>query len=254
MSHHPAERKKHPGLGILGASGALIKYILIPLLIVDIVGRFLPGLNIDFSTFVAGSIATGIALMITGFTHGYYWKGSQQRLIAGLVGVVLTIVWLLLIVGGFNLGASTNSVSFRLSMGGMLLIIAAGVSLKAVYHEAEYRVYRKELEDEDRRRQYAPYQNPQQNVYWNSGQYGYPAPASQMAPQAQHTSQYNLPPPPPPPDENTDKEHSDSKEGIEFRPYDEITKKEDGEIEWKKPEENWKIEAHTEKSEKKKED
>jgi branched-subunit amino acid transport protein len=116
------------GGGILSATGSLIKYIALPMFLIYLVRRVLPDLPVDFGPFITGTIVVGIAMTIISFVHGYYWKGSQQRLIAGLVGVVLAIIWILIIVGGFDLGAAFDTFSFRLDMSGMFLIIAAVIS------------------------------------------------------------------------------------------------------------------------------
>jgi len=231
----PAERKTNPASGILSATGAAIKYIALPLFLIYLIQRALPDLNIDFSSFTNGTIVIGIALITTGFIYGYYWKGSQQRLIAGLTGVALAIIWIVIIVGGFNLGASFESFSFNLSLGGMFLIIAAGISLKGIYHFAEYSVYKRELEEEDAR-QMQQYQAAQ---YQNS--YRYPP---------QYPSQQSYPPPPPPPPEgNISKNQPGTTDSMKFRHYDDIAKKE-GEIEWKKPNESWKIDGYREEKKK----
>ncbi len=234
-----AERKTNPAGGILSATAAAIKYIALPLFLIYLVQRAIPDLNMDFSPFIAGTIVIGITLIVVGFIYGYYWKGSQQRLAAGLAGVALAIIWIVIIVGGFNMGASFDSFSFNLSLSGMFLIIAAGISLKGLYHFTEYKVYKREIEDEEARQG--------QTQQYHSAQYQNSHPYPQQYPQQQSYA----PPPPPPPEENTT---SERKNGIEFRPYDEVAKKANSGIEWKKPEENWKIEAHTEKSEEKKED
>ena len=241
-----AERKTSPAGGVLSATGAAIKYVAIPLFLIYLVQKVLPALNMDLSPFITGTVVIGLALIAVGFIHGYYWKGSQQRLAAGLAGVALAIIWIVIIVGGFNLGASFESFSFKLSLNGMYLIIAGGISLKGIYHFAEYGVYKRELEEEDAlQRQQAMYQHQYAAAQYQQ----YPQPTGY--PQQTYTPP---PPPPPPPEEKADTGHPDAKGNIEFRHYDEMADKEDGEIEWKKPEENWKIESHTEKSEKKKED
>jgi len=211
-----AERKTNPAGGVLSATVAAIKYIALPLFLIYLVQRALPDLNMDFSPFIAGTIVIGITLIVVGFIYGYYWKGSQQRLVAGLAGVALAIIWIVIIVGGFNMGASFESFSFNLSLSGMFLIIAAGISLKGLYHFAEYKVYKREIEDEEAR-QMQQYQSAQ---YQNSHPYPQQHPPQQS---------YAPPPPPPPPEENTTSEkQSERKNGIEFRPYDEVTKKANG--------------------------
>jgi|GEM_PF-3402217 len=226
-----AERERSTVAGVFSATGAAIKYIALPLLLIYLVQRLLPDLKMDFSSFIAGTIIVGLALMTAGFIYGYYWKGSQKRLIAGLLGVILADIWILVIVGTFNIGASFESFSFRLSMEGMFLIIAAGISLKGLYHFAEYKVYKREIEDEEaRRRQMQQYQSVQ---YQNSQPY----------PQQYPQQQSYVPPPPPPPSEEREAV-KEKAEKIEFRPYSELKREESDSIEWKKPEEDWEIKPH----------
>ncbi len=231
----PAEKKKSAASGVLSATGAAIKYLVIPLFFVYIIGRLLPGLGVDFSSFILGTIIIGIALVIIGFIYGYFWKGSRERLLAGLAGVALAIIWILVIVGGFNMGAAFESFSFRLDMSGLFLIIAAGISLKAVYHLAEYKVYKDELDLMEHSypqgvppQGYAGY-GQQPGIYpYNYNNYNYaPPPAGNI-------------PPPPPPDDGRDKQNG----GLNFRHYDDIRNNTGG-IEWKKPEDEVEIKPHT---------
>ncbi len=227
----PASREPSMGGGILSATGAAIKYIGLPLFLIYLIRKAVPDLSMDFSPFLNGTIAVGIAMVVVSFVYGYFWRGSEQRFFAGLAGVVLAVIWILVIVGGFDLGARFETFSFRLDMSGMFMIIAAGISLKGVYHFAEYRAYKKELEEQDAMRRNNPYayQNPNTQPYQDNRPAAYP-----------QQRQYTPPPPPPPEEKAADK----ATEGMNFRPYHEIASTED-KIEWKKPGENWKIESHT---------
>lgn len=116
------------------------------------IGRYLvietiPEFESVFQNTLLYAAAIGIPLSIVFGLTQYFNKGSTKRLGFGLLTVLLSIIYFVLVLTSINLGYEGEEFIYNLTMPGLIILIVVGSILKGVFYGLEYHTYRDKKEE-----------------------------------------------------------------------------------------------------------
>ena len=137
--------------GILAAAGALVKYVVVPVLLLLSVTSLLDGAGgeefvsqlalPELTTMVA---ALGMVVAALSFFRGFYPQGSMSRMAFGVASMAAAGVWLWTFAKGGSILLEGGDMELGIDYTAIVLLLLGAVALRGAFYVAEMLSYRKE--------------------------------------------------------------------------------------------------------------
>ena len=188
--------------GVIAAVLNALKFIVIPLVLINIIAGFLNGMTDDngdriidvdqwhMREIMVLILLVGIIIAVFSFLKAYYPRGTKQRLAFSEVRTALSILYIFIMFGGplINFASSDPEFQFgiELDISKLMLLMVIAIALFFPYYVAEYVAFsrdRREYEAEQEKKQLD--QEELQQLRQQTGQGMYQPPPQQYQPPPQ---------------------------------------------------------------------
>jgi len=138
--------KKHSVAATIAFFSELIRFVIIPLILIDVIMSYYPLLSQETASWLASHllvIGAFVALFVAMET--YFPRGSWLKLIFGIFAVVTLCVWFWFLLDTGSLEFPFGPLSISINIIGLITVILVAVALKGLLPVAQFIVAREEM-------------------------------------------------------------------------------------------------------------
>jgi len=131
-----------------------IRFIIIPLVLIELVINQFPLLTPEMSVRIANNLILfgGLVAIFSGL-EAYFQRGTKIKMLFGLLSITTLCVWFWAIFSGGGLSFPYGPLNILIDASALVLLIIFAISLKGLHHIFRYLIAREELKQEEAKEQ-----------------------------------------------------------------------------------------------------
>ncbi len=140
--------KGHSVAATIAFFSEVIRFIIIPLVLLDVIMSYYPLLTHDTASWLASHLLViGIFVALFVAMETYFPKGSYLKLIFGILAVVTLCVWFWFLLQTGTIGFPMGSIFISINVVGLATVILIAVALKGLLPVGQFIIARKDLQE-----------------------------------------------------------------------------------------------------------
>jgi hypothetical protein len=141
-----AMNKTHSVSAVIAFFSELIRLVIVPLVLIDLIMGFYPLLSPDIATRLASNLLIiGALVAIFVAMETYFPRGSKSKLIFGILAVVTLCVWFWSLLNNGSIQFPYGPLSVSINIIGLAIVILVSVALKGLLPVGQFIVARGEM-------------------------------------------------------------------------------------------------------------
>jgi len=143
--------KKHSVAATIAFFSELIRFVIIPLILIDVIMSYYPLLSQETATWLASHLLViGAFVAVFVAMETYFPKGSWLKLMFGIFAVATLCVWFWFLLDTGSIEFPFGPLSISINIIGLAIVILIAVALKGLLPVAQFIVAREEMKQKSK--------------------------------------------------------------------------------------------------------